>query len=218
MVGRLVYQSFTRSGARLAALKLCLTSRSSVAFSQCRLYSQQQNDSDKNERTRQKVLIEQDRLISFLSDSSSSSAISKGGQGSSSSSSSGLYSDELINKILSKDTFRTGSKANTAFSGSNGPRPAKSIENDYSVNEIKRTGTLAGRSVTLGTMSLNMALSRLNSMNQINKVRRVLSLQRYHERPGKVRLRLRNEKAKRDFNKGIRRLFDLVNEARRKGY
>lgn len=184
-----------------------------------RLFSQsrqvlQQNDNN-SDQAREKVLVEQDRLISFLSDSYSSPGSSKSAKSRSSSSASGLYSDELISKILQKDTLRS-SRTPTSISSSS--RTTKSIEDDYNINEIKRTGVLAGRSVLLGNMSLNIALSRLNAMNQANKIRRVLSLQRYHERPGKVRLRLRNEKAKRDFNKGIRRLFDLVNEARRKGY
>ena len=89
----------------------------------------------------------------------------------------------------------------------------------YQINMIPRTGAMAGRSVPVeGPVGLQSALRNLNMINQANKIRRVLSLQRYHERPGKVKLRLRNEKARRDFNKGVRRLFDLVSEARRKGY
>jgi hypothetical protein len=73
---------------------------------------------------------------------------------------------------------------------------------------------MAARSVPVeGPVGLKSALRNLIMINQANKIRRVLSLQRYLERPGRVKLRLRNEKARRDFNKGVRRLFDLVSEA-----
>ena len=84
---------------------------------------------------------------------------------------------------------------------------------------IPRTGAMPGRSVPVeGPVRLQSALRNLNMINQANKIRRVMSLRQYHERPGKVNLRLRNEKTSRDFKKGVRRLFDLVSEACRKGY
>jgi hypothetical protein len=84
---------------------------------------------------------------------------------------------------------------------------------------IPRTGAIAGRSVLVEVaVVLQSALRNLNMIDQANKIRRVLSLRQYHERPGKVNLRLRNEKTSRDFKKGVGRVFDLVSETRRKGY
>lgn len=129
--------------------------------------------------------------------------------------------------ILNKDTgaiLASGAK-NIDMSKSRAPNDA--VKHNYEVYPlalVKRTGTLAGRSVLVGPTrqghmrTLGWGLDRLNQINRANKIRWTLNLQRFHERPGKKRLRLRNEKQKRDFNKGIHRLFELVNEARRKGH
>lgn len=82
-----------------------------------------------------------------------------------------------------------------------------------------RTGPLVGRTVLVNNPQyLPQAIRRINTLNQINKLPQTVRLQRFAERPGKARLRIRIERKKREFNAGIRRLFDLVNEARRKGY
>lgn len=99
------------------------------------------------------------------------------------------------------------------------------VDIDWSVlggvteSELKRTGILASRSVLVeGAGGLQNALRRLNSSNGYNKIRRTVNMQRYHERPGKKKARLRLEKQQRQFDAEIRRLFRLVSEARRKGY
>lgn len=82
-----------------------------------------------------------------------------------------------------------------------------------------RTGTLVGRSVDVNDQSqLPLAVRRVNIMNKINAVPRTARLQQYHERPGKARLRIEIERKHREFNDGIRKLFKLAQEVRRKGY
>lgn len=82
-----------------------------------------------------------------------------------------------------------------------------------------RTGTLVGRSVDVNDQSqLPLAVRRVNILNKINAVPRTARLQQYHERPGKARLRVQIERKHREFNDGIRRLFGLAQEVRRKGY
>lgn len=89
----------------------------------------------------------------------------------------------------------------------------------YPLNKIPRTGPSASRSVAVnGPHGLQQALRTVNIMNSIGRVRRNLQLARYHERPGKKRWRIKNERSRRKFDAGIRHLFGLVAEARRKGY
>ncbi|CAN6674887.1 small ribosomal subunit protein bS21m [Trichomonascus vanleenenianus] len=95
----------------------------------------------------------------------------------------------------------------------------RKIESKIRDIPVPRTGVRAGRSVIVnGPNGLNAALRNLQSINMANKVPRTLSLQRYHERPGKERRRRRIDAHKRRFDMGIKRLFKLVAEARRKGY
>lgn len=128
-----------------------------------------------------------------------------------------------LEKILNADTSKVLNKGadQSYFSSSD---PLKHQYPVYPLALVKRTGVLAGRSVFVGTTrkghvnTLSGSLSWLNQLNKANAVRKTLFRQRFHERPGKTRLRLKNEKKQRDFNKGIKRLFELVNEAKRKGY
>lgn len=99
-------------------------------------------------------------------------------------------------------------------------RAAVSTEMDAKYfSNIPRTGIKAGRSVEVNSASgLGQALRTLRIVNMSNNVPRTLSLQRYHERRCKTKRRLKIEKSQRDFKMGIKRLFKLVEEARRKGY
>lgn len=85
--------------------------------------------------------------------------------------------------------------------------------------KLPRTGTLAGRTVAVSSQfGLQSALRQLNSINRSNNINRIVVRQRAWERPGKKKQRLRMEKAQRDFAMGVRKLFKLVSEARKKGY
>lgn len=86
-------------------------------------------------------------------------------------------------------------------------------------SQIPRTGPKAGRSV-LVTQSLDLgrALRTLNSINAVNRVRHTAMSQTKFEKPGKRRQRIEGERKKRKFNMGVKRLFEMVADARRKGY
>ncbi|KAF5100681.1 hypothetical protein DV451_002444 [Geotrichum candidum] len=89
----------------------------------------------------------------------------------------------------------------------------------YTKDRIPRTGVKAGRSVPVtGALDLNRALRNLNSMNNTNRVRQTAMAQTKYEKPGKRKQRLRIQRSKRRFDMGIRRLFEMVADARRKGY
>ncbi|KAA8913184.1 hypothetical protein TRICI_003246 [Trichomonascus ciferrii] len=96
----------------------------------------------------------------------------------------------------------------------------EAMNRDFLNQHIPRTGVNASRSVVVNGQNggLQAALRILRIKNSANKVPRTVNLQRYHEKPGKKKQRLQMEKQQREFNMGIRRLFKLVNEARRKGY
>lgn len=86
-------------------------------------------------------------------------------------------------------------------------------------SQIPRTGPKAGRSVLVTqTSDLGHALRVLNSINQSNRVRHTAMSQTKYEKPGKRRQRIEGERKKRKFNMGIKRLFEMVADARRKGY
>jgi hypothetical protein len=89
----------------------------------------------------------------------------------------------------------------------------------YTKERIPRTGVKAGRSVPVsGSLDLNRALRTLNSINNTNRVRQTAIAQTKYEKPGKRKQRLRIQRSKRRFDMGIRRLFEMVADARRKGY
>lgn len=143
----------------------------------------------------------------------------------------------LLDGFSNQDTSRKPSRKQSVPTFSNIPSENIDIHKDFEelvghqqqedglkknfLNQrIPRTGVLASRSVPVNGQNggLQAALRVLRIKNSANKIPRTLNLQRYHEKPGKKKLRLRMEKQQRDFNMGIRRLFKLVNEARRKGY
>ncbi|KAF5102639.1 hypothetical protein D0Z03_000384 [Geotrichum reessii] len=89
----------------------------------------------------------------------------------------------------------------------------------FTKERIPRTGVKAGRSVVVsGSLDLNRALRNLNNINSTNRVRQTAMAQTKYEKPGKRKQRLRIQRSKRRFDMGIRRLFEMVADARRKGY
>lgn len=86
------------------------------------------------------------------------------------------------------------------------------------VSPAPRTGAYAGRSVAvLQPEDLPRATAQLAQINRINKVREVKNLQRYHERPGKAKWRIRMARKRREFRAGMRMLFHLALQAQKRG-
>lgn len=86
-------------------------------------------------------------------------------------------------------------------------------------SQIPRTGPKAGRSVLVTqAFDLGRALRTLNSINNANKVRQTAMAQTKYEKPGKKLQRIAAERKRRRFDMGIKRLFEMVADARRKGY
>lgn len=120
------------------------------------------------------------------------------------------------------------------FSQSNARSPAfgSNTSNDselFSSKEVKptlpdpryvpRTGTKAGRTVEVtSNVPLHFALRQLNSLNRQSEVKQTVRAQAFYEKPGKKLQRLKIERQKRKFNQNVKRMFELVSEARRKGY
>ncbi|VVT45607.1 mitochondrial 37S ribosomal protein bS21m [Magnusiomyces paraingens] len=93
------------------------------------------------------------------------------------------------------------------------------LDAPLSYTVIPRTGVYAGRTVeVLSESDLSRALRRLNTMNSINRVRQTSMEQTKYVRPGKVKQRILIERKKRKYNQNVKRMFELVAEARRKGY
>lgn len=79
-----------------------------------------------------------------------------------------------------------------------------------------RTGPSAGRTVTVLT-DLPQALSRLRSILTANNVKVDQLRQRFHERPGKKKNRLKSLRHRRRFKAGFKRLVTIAMEMKRKG-
>lgn len=85
--------------------------------------------------------------------------------------------------------------------------------------QIPRTGTKAGRTVAVTPMvDLHRALRMLHNINSTNNVKYTAMSQTKYEKPGKRRQRIKMERNKRKFKNQIKQMFELVAEARRKGY
>ena len=84
-----------------------------------------------------------------------------------------------------------------------------------------RLGPSAGRSVevdsTKGT-NLTVGFQKLDIIVGINGVRRDAKSQRFHERPGLKRKRLKSERWRRKFKDGFRAIVDKVDTMRRQGW
>lgn len=79
-----------------------------------------------------------------------------------------------------------------------------------------RTGPSAGRTVTVIT-DLPQALSRLRGILTANNVKVDQLRQRFHERPGKKKSRLKSLRHRRRFKAGFKRLVTIAMEMKRKG-
>ena len=102
--------------------------------------------------------------------------------------------------------------SSTSIIGSDMPPPL--VTGD---NRIPRMGPSAGRSVTVQGVDPTMAFTRLRSILSINRVRSDLFKQRFHERPGLKRKRLRRERHKKRFKEAFRRMVGVVLDMKNRG-
>lgn len=79
-----------------------------------------------------------------------------------------------------------------------------------------RTGPSAGRTVSVIT-DLPQALSRLRGILTANNVKVDQLRQRFHERPGKKKNRLKSLRHRKRFKAGFKRLVTIAMEMKRKG-
>lgn len=84
-------------------------------------------------------------------------------------------------------------------------------------NRIPRMGPSAGRSVTVQGVDPTAAFTRLRSILSINRVRSDLFKQRFHERPGLKRKRLRRERHKKRFKETFKRMVGIVLDMKNRG-
>ena len=76
-----------------------------------------------------------------------------------------------------------------------------------------------GRSVAVNkSLGLQQALNQLNMKLAVNKVRADVRAQKFHERPGLKRKRLRRERWRRRFKEGFQAVVQKVENMRRQGW
>lgn len=83
---------------------------------------------------------------------------------------------------------------------------------------LKRTGPIAGRVVSVHKNDLNTAFKRLRGVISANNIKGEKMAQRFYKKPGKVLEEKQIRRKKRVFNEGVRRLMEVVKEAKRRGY
>lgn len=81
---------------------------------------------------------------------------------------------------------------------------------------IPKMGPTAGRSV-LVTGDVAQAFSRLGFIVRQNKVKSDSFMQRFHERPGLKRKRLKSQRHRKRFKEGFKKMVSIVQDMRRKG-
>jgi ribosomal protein S21 len=79
-----------------------------------------------------------------------------------------------------------------------------------------KMGPTAGRSVVVQT-DVAQAFMKLKSILSQNRVKQDFHLQRFHERPGLKRKRLRSERHRKRFKEGFRRMIAVVMDMKKKG-
>ncbi|KAF8416167.1 hypothetical protein EV426DRAFT_434784 [Tirmania nivea] len=81
---------------------------------------------------------------------------------------------------------------------------------------VPRMGPTAGRSV-LVQGDVTVAFTRLKSLVQANRVRSDLMKQRFHERPGLKKKRLKRERHRRRFKEAFKRMVGVVLDMKNRG-
>lgn len=77
-------------------------------------------------------------------------------------------------------------------------------------------GPSAGRSV-LVQGDVTVAFTRLKGLVTANRVRSDMNKQRFHERPGMKRKRLKRERHRRRFKEGFKRMVGVVLDMKNRG-
>ncbi|KAI5779444.1 hypothetical protein DFH27DRAFT_577603 [Peziza echinospora] len=126
-----------------------------------------------------------------------------------------ISSDSLSKQRSPRDgIFGSGSPELRSFASilSNSAAPPQILEDE----RLPRMGPTAGRSVMVQSDVVS-ALTRLRSIVQANRVRQDMNKQRFHERPGLKKKRLRRERHKRRFKEGFKRMVGVVLDMKNRG-
>ena len=119
------------------------------------------------------------------------------------------------------------SKVNTPTYGFSSRSVSQDVNSDLMKRKVLlpprlvRLSPSVGRSIEVDPakgMSLAQAFTRLDITIAMNGVRRDLARQRFHERPGLKKKRLKSERWRRRFKDGFRALVDKVDTMRRQGW
>jgi small subunit ribosomal protein MRP21 len=83
---------------------------------------------------------------------------------------------------------------------------------------IPITGPIAGRMVAVNPGNIDGAFRNLKFLVNSNNVKTDKNAQRFYKKPGKVLEEKAIRRKKKLFDAGVRRLIDIVKEAKRRGY
>lgn len=164
------------------------------------------------------------RVASYSTDSEAPKQPSSEQTSSTSSASSPSFSAGSIDKIFNFSSSGAPSFKKLPFNADRNNTNSFMNSSEVSIQlmdprHVPRTGPKAGRSVEVtSTMPIHFALRQLNSLNRQSEIKQTVRAQAVYEKPGKKAERLKIERKKRRFNQNVKRMFELVSEARRKGY
>lgn len=121
-----------------------------------------------------------------------------------------LTAESIFGSLMSGVSMTPTHRSNYGPTGINSPPLS------FGNTKPPKMGPTAGRSV-LVTTDLAQAFMRLKSIISQNKVRQDFHSQRFHERPGLKRKRLRSERHRRRFKEGFKRMVSIVMDMKKKG-
>ncbi|KAF8253181.1 hypothetical protein K440DRAFT_627440 [Wilcoxina mikolae CBS 423.85] len=121
-----------------------------------------------------------------------------------------LTAESIFGSLMSGSTISPSHRSNYGSTGINSPPLS------FGDTKPPKMGPTAGRSV-LVTTDLAQAFMRLKSIISQNKVRQDFHIQKFHERPGLKRKRLRSERHRRRFKEGFKRMVSIVMDMKKKG-
>ncbi|KAL7276295.1 hypothetical protein RUND412_000709 [Rhizina undulata] len=130
-----------------------------------------------------------------------------------------------MHDLLGKVQSTSAAPARRLFPAGNGALGAMSRRNALNIpppmsaadsERIPRIGPSAGRSVAV-TGDLAQAFTRLRYIVTSNNVKYDERRQKFHERPGMKRKRLRSERHRKRFKAGFKRMIKVVLEMKKKG-
>ncbi|ONH68890.1 hypothetical protein BON22_1607 [Cyberlindnera fabianii] len=92
------------------------------------------------------------------------------------------------------------------------------VEPKEVAKNIPITGPIAGRMVKVDNGDVDRAFRHLKNVVNANNIRFDKQQQRFYKKPGKALEEKRIRRKKRMFDEGIRRLMNIVKDAKRRGY